>query len=197
MTEAPRHFTVMFTGQLEHATIPDSDNAYCKYLLVHGDDWSVLDGLEDGISQITRRSAGPSGRLVWNFPLDITYKSTNAFGWPQLVVSVFEVDGLGRDIIKGYGSIHLPITPGPHTRKIHLYKPLSASLFQQFTSWITGMPAEFSDAKFPSSGHGREVTRVKSTGTAVVQLHVMTKDMSLFGYSEDAGPSKMGLHADA
>jgi len=54
----------------------------------------------------------PDGSLVWNFPLDVTFKSTNAFGWPQLVLSVFEVDRLGRDIIKGYGSIHLPIAAG-------------------------------------------------------------------------------------
>lgn len=46
------------------------------------------------------------------------------------------------------------------------------------------MPAEFSDPKFPSRSEGREVTRVKSTGMAVLQLNVMTKDMGHFGYSE-------------
>lgn len=50
--------------------------------------------------------------LVWNFPLDITYKATNAFGWPQLVVSVYGLDTFGRDVIKGYGCIHLPICGG-------------------------------------------------------------------------------------
>jgi B9 domain-containing protein 1 len=49
---------------------------------------------------------------VWNFPLDVTYKSTNVFGWPQLVLAVYGVDGMGRDVIKGYGSAHLPTCPG-------------------------------------------------------------------------------------
>ena len=90
---------------------------------------------------------------MWNFPLDVTFKSTNAFGWPQarlcsihwafarawhdraqhvhgtcqtggppshahgvavsqVVVSVYGVDALGRDVIKGYGSMHLPTCAG-------------------------------------------------------------------------------------
>ena len=26
-----------------------------------------------------------SSSLVWNFPIDVTYRSYNVFGWPQLV----------------------------------------------------------------------------------------------------------------
>ncbi|GAQ83918.1 B9 domain-containing protein [Klebsormidium nitens] len=182
-------FMVMATGQLECADIPDCNNAYCKFMLVHGDDWHVLDGVEDGITQITRKSSGPNAQLVWNFPIDVTYKSTNAFGWPQLILSIFEVDALGRDVIKGYGCVHLPTAAGRYVRKVRLFRPLSSSLMQQFTSWIAGMPAEFSDPKFPASGEGREVTRVRSTGTALVQLNIITKDMATFGYSEEAGPA--------
>jgi hypothetical protein len=40
--------------------------------------------------------------------------------------------------------------------RVRLYRPRSASLLQTFTSWLTGMPAEFSDPKFPSYGEGRE-----------------------------------------
>lgn len=44
--------------------------------------------------------------------MDVTYKATNAFGWPQVVVSVYGVDALGRDVIQGYGCIHLPTCAG-------------------------------------------------------------------------------------
>ncbi len=53
---------------------------------------------------------------MWNFPLDVTFKSTNPFGWPQLVVSVYGLDALGRDVVKGYGSIHLPTAAGRRVR---------------------------------------------------------------------------------
>lgn len=153
--------------------------------MVHGDDWTHLDGPEDGISQITRKTSGDSDqKLVWNFPVEVTYKSTNAFGWPQLILSVYSIDALGRDVIRGYGCVHLPIAAGSSVRKVPLYKPLSASLMQQFMAWVSGRPAEFSNPKFPAMGEGREVTRVQSTGYASVQLNVVTKDMAVFGYSE-------------
>ena len=82
------------------AQISECDNAYVKYALVHGEDWTHLDGPEDGISQISRKTSGPDQLLVWNFPLEATYKATNAFGWPQIILSVYEIDHLGRDIIK-------------------------------------------------------------------------------------------------
>lgn len=40
--------------------------------------------------------------------------------------------------------------------KLRLFKPRSASALQTFISWMTGMPAEFSDPRFPSYGEGRE-----------------------------------------
>mmetsp|Transcript_8269 Transcript_8269/g.27508 ORF Transcript_8269/g.27508 Transcript_8269/m.27508 type:complete len:200 (+) Transcript_8269:157-756(+) len=186
--DLPSTFTVVLTGQIEWADIPGCENAYCEYALVHGDDWEVLDGLEDGVTQTARKSHRPEGGLVWNFPLEVTYKATNAFGWPQLVVRVFEVDALGRDVIKGYGRVHLPIAAGRYVRQLRLYKPLSATLLQTFTSWITGTPATFADPKFPARSDGREVTRVRSSGTLYVQLNLLTKNMGLFGYSEEAGP---------
>jgi B9 domain-containing protein 1 len=64
------------------------------------------------IEHASLQCAGPDRALVWNLPLDITFKSTNAFGWPQIVISVFGLDAFGRDVIKGYGCIHLPTAAG-------------------------------------------------------------------------------------
>ena len=78
-----------------------------------------MQGLEEGISQIARAASVStfSGQskvkpCVWNFPLDAVFKSTNVFGWPQLVVSIYGLDDLGRDVVRGYGSLRLPLTPG-------------------------------------------------------------------------------------
>lgn len=168
------------------AQIDHCDNAYCKYSVVHGEDWQVLEGLEDGISQITRRGGGGEP-LVWNFPVEVAFKATNPFGWPQLVLSVYGMDALGRDVIKGYGSVHFPVAPGSYALKVRLFKPVSSSLLQQFLGRLMGMPPEFVDPKLPSRGDGREVTRVESTGHVIVKVNIMTKDMDRLGY-ETAGP---------
>eukprot|EP00877_Chromochloris_zofingiensis_P007438 jgi/Chrzof1/2948/Cz12g05150.t1 len=184
MEAAPSFFTIMATGQVEGAEISGCDNAYCKFEIIAGEDWQLLDGMENGITQVARQAAGPDKHLVWNFPIDVTYKSTNAFGWPQVIVSVYGVDAFGRDVIKGYGSIHVPTCAGRFNLKLRLFKPRSASLLQGFTSWLSGMPAEFSDPRFPASGEGREVTRVVSNGHVNIQVNVLTKDMAAFGYSD-------------
>eukprot|EP00882_Tetradesmus_deserticola_P021027 GHRQ01022737.1.p2 GENE.GHRQ01022737.1~~GHRQ01022737.1.p2 ORF type:complete len:108 (+),score=42.58 GHRQ01022737.1:524-847(+) len=53
--------------------------------------------------------------------------------------------------------------------RVRLYRPRSASLLQTFTSWLTGMPAEFSDPKFPSYGEGREGEAAHTIAAADMQ----------------------------
>lgn len=45
-------------------------------------------GLDTGLSQIAQRAGGQDTSVVWNFPIDVTFKSTNAFGWPRIALSV-------------------------------------------------------------------------------------------------------------
>ena len=59
---------------------PGFDELYCKFSYVHGQDWVVTSGLEEGISQITHKSRDERQIFVWNFPLEVTYKSTNPYG---------------------------------------------------------------------------------------------------------------------
>jgi len=186
----------MVSGSIESCSLPGQTNAYCKYQLAHGEDWQLLSGMEDGITQtaIINTSAGGEAsirssrnpRLVWNFPLDITYRSTNPFGWPQLIVSVYGIDFLGRDVIQGYGCIHLPTTPGSHTLKVRLFRPVSSSGIQRWLSWILGSRPEFSDPRFPALSEGREVTRVQSYGDVLVKINLTTKGMDAFGYDHGA-----------
>ena len=66
--------------------------------------------------------------VVWNFPIDWALKSTNAFGWPRLALSVFALDALGRDGVVGYGALLIPTTPGRHERWVYMYAPRVSSL---------------------------------------------------------------------
>uniref|UniRef100_A0A8C0AQ28 B9 domain-containing protein 1 n=1 Tax=Buteo japonicus TaxID=224669 RepID=A0A8C0AQ28_9AVES len=158
---------------------PGFDDLYCKFCFVYGQDWVPTAGLEEGISQITSKSDVAPTTLVWNFPIDITFKSTNpsgceCWGWwdpgrrpgtplthasfagPQIVVSVYGPDFFGNDVVRGYGAVHVPFTPGRHTRTIAMFVPESTSRLQKFTSWFTGRRPEFTDPKVVAQGEGRE-----------------------------------------
>jgi hypothetical protein len=60
----------------------------------------VLAGMESGITQVASLAGGGDTSLVWNFPLDLTFKSTNVHGWPQLVLAVHGSDFLNRHVVK-------------------------------------------------------------------------------------------------
>ena len=192
-----------------------SKSGYCKFLVTHGEDWQVLDGLEEGVTHLSKRSPGIDTSFVWNFPISVAYRSTNIFGWPQIVLSIYDVDNLGRwvnrgssqatttpnlttffslsslpsvflarrDIVLGYGSVHIPTAPGTYNLKVRLYKPLASSLLQHLTSWITKVQPEFVDPKFPTQTEGREVVRAQSSGHAIVTVNVMTRVSPLFSLS--------------
>ena len=98
-----------------------------------------MQGVDVGVSQIAHVSDdGDASRFVWNFPVDVTFKSTNPHGWPRLVVTVVSRDILNRYVVRGYGSVVLPTTPGRHSRDIHTFAPTSSSLLQQIASFIRG-----------------------------------------------------------
>ncbi|XP_040431057.1 B9 domain-containing protein 1 isoform X1 [Cygnus olor] len=210
----PGVFLVAVNGQIESGEFPGFDELYCKFCFVYGQDWVPTAGLEEGISQITSKSAVAPTTLVWNFPIEITFKSTNPSGCecpgsrgggnarrrgtsltpassagPQIVVSVYGPDFFGNDVVRGYGAVHVPFTPGRHKRTIAMFVPESTSRLQKFTSWFTGRRPEFTDPKVVAQGEGREVTRVRSQGFVTISFNVVTKDMKKLGY--DVSPSDM------
>ncbi|XP_036053570.1 B9 domain-containing protein 1 isoform X1 [Onychomys torridus] len=200
---SPSVFLLMVNGQVESAQFPEYDDLFCKYCFVYGQDWAptavswthgppllravvIPEGLEEGISQIASKSQDVRQALVWNFPIDVTFKSTNPYGWPQIVLSVYGPDVFGNDVVRGYGAVHVPFSPGRHKRTIPMFVPESTSTLQKFTSWFMGRRPEYTDPKVVAQGEGREVTRVRSQGFVTLLFNVVTKDMKKLGY--DTGP---------
>ena len=184
-------FVVMVTGQIESGRYEGLDSLYCRYTFSHGDDWQVARGVEEGITQMSTaggsRASDSQDLAVWNFPVDVTFRATGAYGWPQIVLSVYGTDAFGRsDMIVGYGSAHLPMAPGRHEIYVRTFRPLASSLFQRLNSWIFGQRPEFRDSQFASKGEGRDVTRVQSFGCAKLVVDVTLQGMEQLGYSVPA-----------
>jgi B9 domain-containing protein 1 len=88
-------------------------------------------------------------QIVWNFPIDVSFNSTNVFGWPRIAISVYGIDFLGRDVIRGYGSALIPLSSGQHQIEIDMFNPLATSYLNDFASWLMGNPPEVSPAAIP------------------------------------------------
>ncbi|KAL3815954.1 hypothetical protein ACHAXA_003575 [Cyclostephanos tholiformis] len=201
-------FFVMITGQIESAissTASLNDHLYCRYSFTYGPDWEVVHGVNMGISQIGRRgmllinTGGAaygghddcSNAIVWNFPIEISFQSTSPHGWPRLVVSVYGLDFMGRDVVRGYASLLLPVRPGGHTRYLKTYRPVSGSMFGRVVNWLMGTSPEYYDSKMVARGEGRAVTRVVcGDRTVKVNLMVTVKDFQTFSYVSSAPDSR-------
>ena len=115
--------------------------------------------------------------IVWNFPVDATFETTEPFGWPQLSLQLFGPDFMGRDVVRGYGAVHVPTQAGHHEMYVKIFAPQSSSAFQSIQSTLMGTPPEFNNPKFATTGEARSVTRVQSTGTVKVCMDVVLVNM--------------------
>lgn len=106
-------------------------------------------------------------------------------------MSCYGPDVFGHDIVRGYGAVHLPTSPGSHTREVPMFVPESSSKLQKFTSWFLGRRPEFIDPKVVAQGEGREVTRVRSQGSIKLTFNVVTRDMKKLGY--DTEPASVAI----
>lgn len=60
-TRKPRTRTPSTRRNPQHQ-IPGCETAYCKFEIVAGEDWQLLDGMEAGITQVARQSFGEQGK---------------------------------------------------------------------------------------------------------------------------------------
>jgi len=177
-------FFLQCTGQIVSGDFGPVDYLYCRYTFNYGNDWSISSGLDTGLSQTSCKNlARAEEQVVWNFPIDVSFNSTNIFGWPRIAISVYGIDFLGRDVIRGYGSALIPLSAGQHVVEVDMFVPLATSYLNEVASWIMGNPPEFFDSKFVCQSEGREVSRVRRSGKIRLHMNVTTKGLQSFGYT--------------
>lgn len=162
----------------------DGDGVFCKYDFEVGPDWELENGEISGKSQYSFKGEGNFDYMVWNMPFELSFKSRNPYGWPQIVITCSSANLLGRETLKGYGVVHVPTQPGRHERNVHIFSPISSSFLFDFLGVLVGKKAEYTNApKILASGDGREITRTKSEGIIKIVFQVSLRDMDKFGYS--------------
>ena len=133
-------------------------------------------------------------RVVWNFPFEMTYRFNDVPGWPKVCLTLTCRDFWGRDVICGYGVMHVPTFPGTHTRYIQVFKPRASSIIRDWFGWLQGKSAEFTNPiDLLNKAHGREVTRVDSVGIVKVKFQISNKNMREMGFQLQNGDWKKGV----
>ena len=89
---------VFVNGMVVSGAFPAAHNnpVSVVYELSMGDDWDIVAGCEAGASQESIHD--PCDGALWNMPIDLSLRTTNAAGWPRLVVTVSGRDFWGREV---------------------------------------------------------------------------------------------------
>ncbi|KAH0808470.1 hypothetical protein GEV33_014323 [Tenebrio molitor] len=175
-------FLVSITGQIEYVDIlaPSGTSWHCKYEFVTGADWKIIGGLEAGLSQ-TSNVVVNGDKVVLNFPLEINFKSTNIYGWPQIVLSVYK----GMQL-EGYGRVHMPLRPGVHKLDVSLAKPVGSSLLGYVGSFF-GYQPELLQPKMLATTAGNHLIQTVSYGEVRISANVVMQGIRNLGYDLGRG----------
>ena len=170
-------------GIIKEGTFPEGNQIFCKYDIVYGNEWKLISGQNGGQSQHACFGEGSTGYFVWNMPFQIKLNSDNPSNWPQLVISCYYPDFLGREIIKGYGTCYIPTTNGIHERTISMFCPLSSYSFTSILAILFGEKAELINApKIIAQGDGREILRTKFEGRIKIKFNIHIDNLEENGY---------------
>ncbi|CAH0564428.1 unnamed protein product [Brassicogethes aeneus] len=176
-------FLVSIFGQIEYIeTLAAAGTSWhCKYEFVSGADWKIIGGIEAGLSQMAN-AINNGDKIVLNFPVEVQFKSTNPYGWPQLVLSVYR----GMQL-EGYGRTHIPLRPGSHSLEVNLSKPQASSLLGYIGSFF-GYQPELLQPKMLATTAGNNLIRMESNGTVLLSLNLISQGLQTLGY--DVGKMK-------
>ena len=97
------YFYLGITGQIESGDLPNSDGISLKVKFITGKKWKLIEGNSSGVSQYGFKSQGFNKKIVWNYPFDLIYASTNVKEWPQIIIYCIGKDYARRNVIESYG----------------------------------------------------------------------------------------------
>lgn len=83
------------TGTIQSGEGFGARSAYCRWRLISGPEWTLLEGASKGHTQSAAAEA-VDGRHEFAHPVDAHYSCTSLVGWPQLLVTVWQTDDLDR-----------------------------------------------------------------------------------------------------
>ena len=173
-------------GVIKEGTFPEGDQIFCKYDIVYGKEWKVISGQDSGQSQHACLGEGSTCYFVWNMPFQIRLNSENISNWPQLVISCYYPDFLGREILKAYGTCYIPTTNGIHERTLSMFCPISSYSFNTVMEILFGQKAELINApKILAEGDGREILRTKSEGNIKIRFDIHLDNLKENGFDTE------------
>ncbi|KAG9389589.1 B9 domain [Carpediemonas membranifera] len=157
-------------GQLKGGIGFSQPELSCKYSLVLGEAWKVVDGETEANTQVDEGL--PGEMCTWSCPIDVHLTTESVNDWPKLVFEVWSRDRFGRNDLAGYGVCNIPYNVGNHQLKVHCWKPVGNAL-ERLTELFVGGSVVLKRPEIILNSDDREDLVTRPTGVIELELNVL------------------------
>ena len=156
-----------------------------KFDLILDGDWKLLSGAPTGITHCATPGNCKGQAAVFNFIERFAIATTNLQNFPQIILTVYGIDFLGRPVVKGYGIFLLPCCEGKKTQRVRLFRPVPSSWLVSIFGKINGKNPEYvNPIKTLVNNHGRKFTTTQPIGYVDVKFSLEKEGWSENGFSQ-------------
>eukprot|EP00051_Salpingoeca_urceolata_P035094 m.28141 g.28141 ORF g.28141 m.28141 type:complete len:176 (+) comp8763_c1_seq1:140-667(+) len=168
---------VHLIGEMVGATEFPDGGLSCRWSLVTGPAWNCLEGDTSGHTQT---DVPMDGNAKWGHPIDVHYSTKGIQGWPKFSLELWHQDAYGRSSLSGYGSCHVPSTPGTHDIECVCWRPVG-SASDQAAAYFIGGGVQLRNADLVTSPADRYRLRSTAVGKVQIQVGVILRDFEKYG----------------
>lgn len=170
---------VHFVGQILGGSGFPQKNLFCRFGVVTGPGWRLLEGFADGRTQIDHPQDAEMS--IWAHPLDLHYATSSISGWPRLHFQVWAEDSFGRKELAGYGFCFLPTVVGEYNLECVTWKPAGSKWMDETRSFFLGGGPQLVHDDLVHQQDDRFRLCCESTGTVHIEVGVLLKDFEKHG----------------
>merc|ERR1711998_236220 len=170
---------VHFIGQILGGSGFEQPNLFCRWGIVAGPGWRLLEGFADGRTQIDHPQDDEMS--VWAHPLDLHYATSTIGGWPRLHMQVWAEDSFGRKELAGYGFCFLPTVVGEYQLECVTWKPAGSKFRDDLRSFFLGGGPQLVHDELVYKQDDRFRLCGETAGVVHVEVGVLLKDFEKHG----------------
>ena len=164
---------VHLLGQLQGAHNFKYTSLLCKYEIIAGQGWTLLEGIPSGQTHVD--TPLNNTHFIFNQPLDLHFNTKSMQGWPKICIKVFEQDSYKRNILIGYGFTHIPPRPGIHSLEINCWQPVGSKSDEYYNRFL-GTSVHLVDESLVYEPVDRFRLMTKSMGIVTAQVMVVIRN---------------------
>ncbi|KAI9104843.1 B9 domain-containing protein [Phlyctochytrium arcticum] len=169
---------VHIIGTLQGASGFPASSLSCRWKVVAGEGWSLLEGNFQGATQTDIPEDDQF--TVWSHPIDLHYATKTIAGWPKIQVQVFYNDSFGRNELVGYGFTHFPTTPGQHQLDISTWRPIT-SYWDGIRNFFSGSSPVLRNLEMIHTPADRFRLTTQTMGNVHLEIGIMLRNFEGYG----------------